>query len=223
MYTWQWGVIAQYKGVFLQGALVTLEVTLAAVVAGTVLGILVALARRSSIVLVPQAMRLYIELFRGLPILVLLIWIFYVLPLLLSLRLSPFWAAFVALALNLSAYVAETIRGGIDSIQRNQYESGLTLGLRPLQVMVLIVLPQAFRVSLPSLLGLYIETLKNSSLASVIAVNELLHRSNELISSTYRPLEIYTAVAAIYLAIVIPATLFSGWLESRLAKKQRTI
>ncbi len=223
MYVWQWGVLAQYSSVFLQGAFVTIALTLLTIVAGSVLGLLIALARRSSIVLLPQLSRIYIELFRGLPILVLLIWIFYVVPLLTGILLPPFIAAAISLILNLSAYIAETMRGGIESIPRNQYESGLTLGLRPLQVMRLIVLPQALRTVLPSLLGLYIETLKNSSLASVIAVNELLHRSNEIISTTYRPLEVYTAVALMYLAIIIPATYFSRLLEKHLAQKRRTI
>ena len=223
MYDWQWGVILQYKNVFLQGALVTIELTFLAIVAGTLLGLLICLARRSNIVLLPQLARLYTELFRALPILVLLIWIFYVLPLLFGIMLSPFVAAFIALSLNLSAYDAETIRAGIEAIPRNQYESGITLGLHPFQVMFLIILPQAFRSALPNLLGLYIEELKNSSLASVIAVNELLHRANEVISNTYRPLEIYTAVAVIYLAIVIPTTYIASLVEKTLAKQTRNI
>ena len=223
MYDWQWGVLLQYKDVFLEGALVTIWLTVLAIIVGTLLGLGVSLARRSGFILLPQLARIYTELFRGLPILVLLIWIFYVLPLLFGIMLSPFVAAFIALSLNLSAYVAETIRAGIDAIPRNQYESGITLGLHPFQVMFLIVLPQAFRNALPNLLGLYIEELKNSSLASVIAVNELLHRANEVISNTYRPLEIYTAVAVIYLAIVIPVTILSGVVEKRLAKQKRDI
>lgn len=221
MYDWQWGVVLQYKEVFIEGALVTIGLTLLAVVFGTLLGLGVGLARRSNIVLLPQLARVYTELFRALPILVLLIWIYYVLPLLLGIRLSPFEAAFIALTLNLSAYVAETIRASIEAIPRNQYESGITLGLHPIQVMFLIILPQAFRSALPNLMGLYITQLKNSSLASVIAVNELLHRSNAVISNSYRPLEIYTTVAVVYLAIIIPVTFLSSWIEKKLAQKTR--
>ena len=219
MYDWQWNIIVQYKQVFIEGTLITLWLTLLVIIAGTVLGLGIALMRRSELVLVPEFARAYTELFRGLPILVLLIWIFYVVPLLFGIRLSPFIAGWLGLSFSLSAYVAETIRAGIESIPRNQYESGITLGLRPSQVLAHIILPQAFRNTLPSLLSLYIESLKNSSLTSVIAVTELMYRSNGIISNTYRPLEIYSAVAAIYLIIVIPVTMLAGMIENKLSKQ----
>ena len=160
------------------------------------------------------AARLYIELFRALPILVLLIWVYYVAPLLFNIRLSPFFSALLALSLNLSAFVAETVRAGIEAIPKAQLESGVVLGIRSFKVMRTIILPQAFRSMLPNLMGLYIAQLKNSSLASVIAVNELLHISNTLISNTYRPLEIYSAVAFGYLCLTIPFTLLANKLEA---------
>jgi polar amino acid transport system permease protein len=222
-YVWHWGVLSQYAGVFVSGASVTVVLTGLSIVFGTVLGVCVTLARRSSLPYIPLLARVYTELFQGVPILILLIWIYYVVPLLWGVIVSPFTAALLALTLHLSAYVAETIRGGIDALDRSQYESGVTLGLRPLQVVFLIVLPQAFRSVLPSLLGLYIETLKNSSLASIIAVNELLHNANMVISNTYRPLEVYTGVALVYLALIIPATSFARWAEKRVAQPRNTI
>lgn len=218
MYTWNWNVILQYKQVLLEGALVTLWLTLLVVGIGTVLGLAVGLARRSGISIVVWATKLYVELFRALPILVLLIWIYYVAPLLVNIRFSPFTSALIALSLNLSAFVAETVRAGIEAIPKHQLESGIALGLRPYQAMRIIVLPQAFRNMLPNLMGLYVTQLKNSSLASVIAVNELLHLSNTLISNTYRPLEIYSAVAVGYLCMIVPFTALANKLETMLKR-----
>ena len=127
MYEWQWNVIAQYKYVFLQGALVTLWLTLLVVLCGTILGICVGLIRRSNVPIIPILAKIYIELFRAFPILVLLIWFYYVAPIMFGIQLPPFWTAVVALSINLSAFVAETFRAAIESIPRNQFESGFTL------------------------------------------------------------------------------------------------
>lgn len=221
MYDWHWEVLSQYADVFLQGALVTLGLTLLAILGGTIIGVCVGLMRKSQNHIVAFSACAYTELFRALPILVLLIWIYYVLPLVSGIRLSSFVAACIALSINLSAYIAETIRSGIEAIPKTQYESGITLGLSPSQVMVRIMFPQMFRIVLPNMLGLYITQLKNSSLASIIAVNELLHRSNIVISNTYRPLEVYTAVAFLYLAMILPATACAHILEERMSRRIR--
>ncbi len=223
MYTWEWGIISQYQWVFIEGALVTLCLTLLVVITGTLLGVAIGIIRPNLIFPFSLFIKIYIELFRALPILVLLIWIYYVLPILVDVRLSPFIAGYLALSINLSAYVAETVRAGIEAIPKNQYESGITLGFTRSQVMWRLILPQAIRSMLPNLLGLYITQLKNSSLTSVIAVNELLHQSNSVISNTYRPLEVYTAVAGIYVAIILPITFLCDHVERMLAKKTKQL
>ena len=223
MYTWDWSIISAYKSVFIEGALVTLWLTLLVAIFGTILGVILALLKRSDNPVIAYLTKIYIELFRSIPILVLLIWIFYVLPLFIPLRLSPFIAALIALSLHLSAFVAESVRAGIESIPKNQFESGLALGLGYWQIMGKIIFPQALKNIIPNLLGLYITELKNSSLASIIAVNELLHRANILISNTYRPLEIYTTVAIAYLIIIIPFVLLVRYFEIKIKKKYKTI
>jgi polar amino acid transport system permease protein len=221
MYQWNWNVIGQYKYVFIEGAAVTLWLTFLVIILGTILGLLVGLMRRSKTPFVSTLAKIYIEIFRALPILVLLIWLYYVSPLLTGIQFSPFNTALFALAINLSAFVAETVRAGIESIPKNQFESGLTMGLSNVQTMFFIILPQAVKNMLPNLLGLYVNQLKNSSLASVIAVNEILHRSNSIISNTYRPLEVYTAVAIIYLILIIPFSLLASYAEKRIDLKSR--
>jgi len=218
MYQWDWRLISVYKFVFVQGALITIWLTVLAVILGTVLGTLIAFAKKSRNRIVSWLALGYIELFRAIPILVLLIWVFYVVPILLNWRISAFLASVLALSLNLSAFVAETVRAAIESIPSSQFESGLALGMSPQQVMFQIIIPQAVRNMVPNLMGLYISELKNSSLASVIAVNELLHRSNILISETYRPLEIYTAVAVVYLIMILPLVWVSRVVERHLAR-----
>ncbi len=223
MYEWDWNVIAFYKDVFIQGALVTIWLTLLAIVFGTIVGVIFAFLKRSSNPVTSLLAKIYIELFRAIPILVLLIWIFYVAPTLLGWSVSAFWSAVIALSLNLSAFVAETVRAGIESIVKGQFEAGYALGMTSRQVMGKIVLPQAFKNIVPNLLGLYINEIKNSSLASVIAVNELLHLSNTLISNTYRPLEIYTTVAVVYLIIILPLVYVARVTERRLIKSEKPV
>ncbi len=220
MYSWNWNVVLSHWKVFADGALVTLELTFLAVVAGTALGTALALVRRTRDPMVAFAVRTFVDAFRALPILVLLIWLYYVMPAVFSWEMSPFLAALIALSLNLSAFVAETVHAGIESVPRHQFESGTVLGLSPAAVMARIVLPQAVRNILPNLMGLYITQLKNSSLASVIGVNEVLHRSNVLISNTFRPLEIYSAVAATYLILIVPCAILARIVEGRLARGQ---
>lgn len=223
MYDWNWNIILEYREVFFKGALTTLWLTLLVVLFGTVLGVCIGIMKRSTFPLWNWIATVYIGLFRALPILVVLIWIFYVMPTLIGLRFSPFLAAFIALSLHLAAFVAETVRAGIAAIPKNQFESGITLGFSSSQIMYHIIFPQAIRNMLPNLMGLYITELKNSSLASIIAVNELLHLSNIAISNTFRPLEIYTAVAVVYLIIILPFLFIAGRVEKHLAKKTKDI
>ncbi|HYV33954.1 MAG TPA: amino acid ABC transporter permease [Candidatus Limnocylindria bacterium] len=204
MYQWNWEVIASYKYVFVQGALVTLWLSLLVIALGTLLGLVLAFGSRSRELIVVWPIRIYVILFRTLPVLVLLIWVYYVLPILFGWNLSAFAAATIALSLHLSAFVSEALRSGIESVASTQYESAMALGFSPWQTMLKIILPQAIKNITPNLLGLYINEVKNSSLASIIAVNELLHRSNILISNTFRPLEIYTTVAVVYILILLP-------------------
>lgn len=223
MYLWNWNTIYTYCDVFIKGGLMTLGITVVTIFFGTIIGIFLALIiRRSSNPVFSLLAKVYVEIFRALPILVLLIWVYYVLPLLSGWHMSAFFAAALTLSVNLSAYVAEAVRGGIESIPKSQFESGIVLGLNHAQTMIRIILPQAARNIMPNLLSLYITQLKNSSLTSIIAVNELLHSANILISNTFRPLEIYTTVAFVYLVMILPLVIGSRLLENRLKRNIKT-
>lgn len=188
--------------VFLNGAFVTLAVSLAAIAIGMVGGMAVCLAGRSRNALLSFAARLYISVFRGVPILVLLLIVYYILPE-IGIETPPLVAAITGLALNTSAFQAEIYRGGFASIPRGQVEAAGALGIRPVRIITKILIPQVMKKVMPSLTNEIIILLKNSSLVSAIAVTELMRISQTLVASTYRPTEIYLTTAILYLVMTM--------------------
>jgi polar amino acid transport system permease protein len=215
-YGWDFRGLLRYREAFLSGTLITLKLTFWCIIFGTLLGGCIAFLRQRRTSLLRLIAGIYIEIFRALPLLVLLVWLYYCLPIISGLKFDNFTTALIAMSVNLSAFAAETIRSSVESIPKGQNEAGLALGLKSWQVFLRIVLPQAAKVMIPNMLGLYITMLKMSSLASVIAVYELLHTANNLISQVYRPLEIYTIIAMIYLIIVLPVAYYAGKIEKRI-------
>ena len=214
MYNWNFDIVLSNKWLFAQGAWVTLKITFFAVIFGTVAGTIFGIGRSSKSPWIRMPVGVYVELFLALPILVLLIWIYYCGPLFVGVRFSGFWTAVLTLALSLSAFVAEIVRSGIISVPTGQIEAARVLGMNKIQAFARIVLPQAIMVMMPPLLSMYIATLKMSSLASVIAVYELLHSAQSLIMTSFRPLEIYTTVAAGYVVMVLPLSMLTRRFES---------
>ena len=159
--------------------------------------------------------RIYVEIFRAVPILVMLLWTYYGLPILLGISLSPFVAGVIALALCDSAFEAEIFRAGIQSIERGQIDGADSLGLTYFQKMRLVILPQAIRRILPAMGNQFAYMLKMSSLVYVLGLPELTRRANELSVTVYRPLEIYTILLLEYLVLVLVVS----WLVRRLEKR----
>jgi len=212
-YTWDFSIIFTYKEALLKGTLITLELTFFSIILGSIIGIIICLMKLSKNPLLKYPAIAFIEVFQDLPLLILLIWLFYALPPLFGVSISAFSTALIGLSLNLGAFSAEIFRAGIISIPKGQTESSTALGLTKYQTMKDIILPQAKKVIIPPLTGRYIETIKLTSLASIIAVDELLHSGQNLISVSYRPLEVYTVIAILYLAIIVPLTLVLKKLE----------
>ena len=159
--------------------------------------------------------RAYVECVRAVPMLVLLLWVYYGLPVVFGLQFSVFVAGVITLALSDSAFEAEIFRAGIQSIHRGQVEAAQALGLTPLQSMRLVVLPQAIRRILPALGNQFIYVLKMSSLISVVGYQDLTRRANELTLVEYRPLEIYTLLVFEYLLLI----LLVSWLVRRVERR----
>jgi len=159
----------------------------------------------------------YVELFRNLPLILLVYWAFYVLPIATDLGLSPFATGLAALALNVTAYNAETFRAGIGSIRRGQLEAAMALGMTRAQAVRRIVLPQAVRRILPVLASTWVSLFKDTSLVSVIAVTELAYVAMQIRARTFRVLEMLTAMAAIYWLLGYPQAKLADWIQRRYA------
>lgn len=170
--------------------------------------------------------RVYVELVRSIPLLPMLFWVFYGLPIIfremgMNVPIDPFWGAIITLALSDSAFTAEIYRAGIQSIAKGQTEAAQTIGLNYLQTMRYVILPQAIRRILPPLANQFIYIVKMSAFASVIGMQELTRRANELVVSEYRPLEIYTLLILEYLVLVLIISAGVRWLERRMGSDER--
>ena len=155
---------------------------------------------------------------RAIPILVLILWVYYGLPVVAGIAINTFWAGVLALALSDSAFEAEIFRAGIQSIGKGQTEAAQAMGLNRFQTMRLVILPQALRRILPPLANQFAYMLKMSALVSVIGMQELTRRANELVVTEYRPLEIYTVLVLEYLVLILAVSQCVRWLERRMAR-----
>ncbi|MCR9152074.1 MAG: amino acid ABC transporter permease [Rhodobacteraceae bacterium] len=200
----------------LSGLEYTVYLSAVAITISMTVGLLVALPALSPFPWLRRASRVYVELVRSVPLLVLILWVYYGLPQLTGLTLSVFWAGVIALALSDSAFQAEIFRGGIQSIARGQYEAAYSVSLGYRDTMRYVILPQALRRILPALGNQLIYMLKMSSLVSVIGMQELTRKANELVVVEYRPLEIYTILVLEYLVLILIVSSGVRWLERRL-------
>jgi His/Glu/Gln/Arg/opine family amino acid ABC transporter permease subunit len=227
-YTWGWHVVSpalpRGRGniaFLLSGVGYTVAVALCAIAISVVLGLIVALPGLSSNRFARVASRGYVEVLRSVPMLVMVLWVYYGLPVLLGISLDVFTSGVIALALCDSAFEAEIFRAGIQSIDRGQHEAADGLGLGYVDKMRFIVLPQAIRRVLPPLGNQFVYMLKASSLLSVIGLTELTRHANELVVTEYRPLEIYSFLVLEYLVLILAAASLIRALERRMAASER--
>jgi polar amino acid transport system permease protein len=218
MYQWHFDIIWGYRWLFAAGTAVTVGLTIAVVVLGLLVGLLAGIAQISRLAALRYISWLYIEAFRLTPLLVLLLWFYYALPMMTGIKLDALSAAIVTLSLYGGSFYAEVIRGGIVSIEPGQSEAGLALGMTPARVMRRIVLPQAIKRMVPPLMNQSIIQFKNTSLVSVLAVPDLLYQGQIVAMDTYRALEVYTVIAAIYFVVLLPLTVIVKRAEHRLAQ-----
>ncbi len=217
-YQWSFGFLLRYTHLFVVGVEVTVAYTIGTVLLGLLLGLLIGLGRLSKSRLVNIPLVALIEVFRCTPLLVQIIWFYYALPIIVNIQIPAVVAATLVLSLYTAAFYAEIFRGGIESIERGQWDAARAMGLRPWHVMRLVVLPQAVRRMVPPFLNQSIIQLKNTSLVSTIAVPDLLYQGTLITGDTFRPLEVYTTVALIYFALLFPLTRLVQWYEGRLSR-----
>ncbi|MFT6024047.1 MAG: His/Glu/Gln/Arg/opine family amino acid ABC transporter permease subunit [Ascidiaceihabitans sp.] len=205
----------------------TILISVIAATISIVLGLVVALPGQSSRRWLRILNRIYVEFVRSIPLLPMLFWVFYGLPIVfksmgLNIPIDPFWGAIITLAISDSAFTAEIYRSGIQSIAKGQKEAAQTVGLSYGQTMRYVILPQAIRRILPPLANQFIYIVKMSAFASVIGMQELTRRANELVVTEYRPLEIYSLLIVEYLILVLIISAGVRWLERRMGSDERT-
>jgi polar amino acid transport system permease protein len=225
---WGWYVVdpttkSGYNNVWflLTGLYYTVLLSVTAIVISVVIGLLVALPGLSANKYLRGFNRVYVEFVRAVPILVLILWVYYGLPQLAGIAIGVFWAGVIALALSDSAFEAEIFRAGIQSIDRGQYEASHSISLNYTDTMRFVILPQAIRRILPALGNQLVYMLKMSSLVSVIGMQELTRKANELVVTEYRPLEIYTVLVLEYLVLILIVSAGVRWLERRMKTDER--
>jgi polar amino acid transport system permease protein len=216
-YTFRWDVVFSNLPFLLSGVWMTLLISAVTLVISVVLGMAVALADMSRLWVLRALARVWGEGVRNTPILVQLLWMYYVLPIVFGLMISAFTACVIGLSIYSSAFIAEVYRAGIQAVPRGHLEAAQVLGMSRFDSFVRIVVPQAVRTILPPLAGNFVQLIKYSSLAAVLSVADVTKRAMELSAATFRPLETFSAVAVIYFAICWPLTQAIRMWERRLA------
>lgn len=209
--------IQEFTPILLQGAWVTIQITLAALVLSTALGLVWALMRTSGIRILVLASKLFVNAIRGIPILVILFYVYFVLPD-IGIQLTAFEAGMLGLGIAYSAYMAEVFRSGIEAVDVGQIEAAQSIGMRRGLIMRRVILPQAFKVALPPYGNNLIMLLKDSSQTSAITVAELALQSKLIASSTFKNLTVFSMSAVCYLLMSIPLIMLVGHLERKFRK-----
>ena len=211
-YHWDWQGIYKYRQKFLQGWLATILISLASLVLSVALGLFFALARRSHVLALRYFSQLYIELVRGTPLLVQILIFFYVVANAFGVS-NRYLVGVLTLSFFSGAYISEVIRAGIEAVGKSQLESAKAIGLTRAQTYRYVVFPQALRQTLPPLAGQFVSLVKDSSLLSIISISEFTLNAREVNSYTFSTLECYLPLAAGYLMLTLPISLWTRRLE----------
>ena len=202
-------------GLLWDGLKVTLELALISNVMGVALGFGLCLLTLSRWFFIRWPAQLFIEFFRCTPVLLQIVWFFYCVPMLFDVFIGPITMGVLALGLNLTAFNAEAYRAGVQAVPREHLDACVALGLRPWQRTLYVILPQALRTALPVLMTNGISILQQSALVASVAVADLMYVGKSIATEAYRPLETYSLIALIYLALSLPIAQCVQWLERR--------
>ncbi|EJL76537.1 amine acid ABC transporter, permease protein, 3-TM region, His/Glu/Gln/Arg/opine family [Variovorax sp. CF313] len=218
--TFDWSVIWTHRAALLEGAALTVGLTVLTMLLAVPGGIVLALMRLSPNKLLQSVSLGFVEFFRNLPLILVIYWAFYVMPMAFDVQFSAITTALVALVLNVAAYNAETFRAGINSIRKGQMEAALAMGMSRRQAMFKVVIPQAARRILPVIASTWVSLFKDTSLVSVIAVSELAYTSMQIRAQTFRVLEMLTAMAVIYWLMGYPQAKLVDWIHRKYGVKE---
>jgi His/Glu/Gln/Arg/opine family amino acid ABC transporter permease subunit len=215
-YEFHFDVFKTYWPWIVKGLGMTLYVSIIAMIFALIIGLIVALFRLSPIKVFSQLGRAYIEFFRGIPLFVFIIWLYYGIAMVVGINFRPLVAGVMCLSMQHGGYLAEIYRSGIQAIPIGQWEASYSLGFSASRTFVKIIFPQAFKIIIPPTANMFVGMLKDSALISIIGVNELMRQSQMATSLTFRPFEFYTVTALIYVALTLGFSQLVKLLESKM-------
>ncbi len=225
-YNWQWYRVPKYFyriidgeliwGPLVRGVIMTLEITVWAVLISLLIGLITALLRLSRSYSGHMLATAYLEVIRNTPLLVQMYLFYFVLSPIIG--IDRFWTGVLCLAFFEAAFISEIIRGGILSVPRSQWEAAAALGFRPSKVYALVVLPQAIPIMLPPMTSAIVNVIKNSAIVSTIAIFDLTNEGRNVIADTFMSFEIWITVAVVYLTMTISLSAVAAWLEARVRR-----
>jgi His/Glu/Gln/Arg/opine family amino acid ABC transporter permease subunit len=214
--SYDWSLVWQNKSQLLHGLLTALEVSAVALIVSVIVGLILALARMSKPPL-SWAAAIYINVFRGVPALVSVIWVYFGVSLLLGINFTVFQACVIALVLLYGAFISEIYRAALEAIPRGQREAGLALGMHPIRVFAQVVLPQATKIAIPNIGSMFIGMVKDTSTFTVIGLLEVVRVTQNLNSTTFQPFVLYTAAAGVYVIAAFALDFIFRTIEKSLA------
>ncbi|MFZ2039980.1 MAG: amino acid ABC transporter permease [Desulfobacterales bacterium] len=218
-FKFQWGVVLETFPLLLSGVKLTIIITIGGLLFGFVLGVATGLMKLSRSLPVRSLAGAYVEAIRGTPLIVQVMFLYFGVPMAVGLRIRPMTAGIIAIAVNSGAYIAEIVRGAVQSIDPGQIEAGRSIGLTRAQTMRYIIWPQAFRRMIPPLGNQFIISLKDTSLLVVIGVAELTRVGQEIIAVNFRAFEVWLTVGIVYLMMTLTIARFLRMAEDRLAQR----
>lgn len=212
--SYEWKAVWAYRWLFFKGWLTTVQISIINLIFSVFIGAVCALMRRSGIFFLEAIGRIYVELIRGTPLLVQILFFYYIIANAIGIE-NRYVVGVITLSLFSGAYISEMIRSGIESIRDSQLDSARAIGLSPFQTYRYIIFPQAFRQMLPPFAGQFASIIKDSSLLSIIGINELTNTAQQINSATYSTLESFFPLAIGYLILTLPISLISKHVEER--------
>jgi len=215
VYPFNWSLVIRYYMIFIKGLLITLKVSAASLIISFFLGLCFALFRRSNIEFLQNFSSIYVWFFRNTPLLVIILLTYYGVGTIF--QMNRFWASVIALSLFEGAYMTEILRSGMEAVNKGEIEAARSLGMSEFQIFTTVIFPQAIRISLPPLIGQMVSLIKDSSLASVIALEELTMMGRQVGTKTLASFESYLVVAVLYVTITSVISLSGRIIERRLS------
>lgn len=219
MMTIDFSIVFSYWHVLLKGLGLTLVITLSCALIGSLAGFLVSLLRNSSFRILKWPTTLYVEFFRGTPLLIQLFWVFFCFPVVFGLNIPPFVSVMISLTLYMAAITSETFRGALKSIASEQHDACTALGLTSRVKVLYVIFPQALLRAIPPLLSNVVSLFKESALISSVGIADLMFIGQNISNSTARPVEFLSAVAVIYFLVAFPLTRLVGVVEARMLRR----